>query len=397
MRKILNILILAMTFCVQGQISESWNLNTDTYNHNSSNYSSKYPPIEIVKLSNDNKVVLSQNGTLIKFNNNGEIIWQKKISNCFRQSLSTDENDNIYLSCNSDITKLDSSGATIWKKDYSSIFTREYVTFDAITTHDNKIYVAGHFTYSKYICQLAVDNDGTVLWKKSYRQNVNSEFNFLPPKQIIVHNESIYILAHEYYSFSKSILYCSDLNGKKRKKTWVNHKLKKLRSYNEFLFAVGQFDNKNEKLILIKLNNDIEIIDKLEFSLPRKIEHNKSLRGYSSKPTKKELEKKHFTTYKVNDFEFLNDNSLLVVGDSSKRPWIAKLDLKKGIIWNYDNNDKRYYKYNNEFTMHSYSLFSIDKVKDKYLISGISEEQDDHEEMFIRYINLFVREIELEK
>ncbi len=397
MRNTLNILILLLTFSVQGQISESWNLDIDTYTHNSSNYASKNPPIEIAQFSNNDKVILSQNGTLVKIDSKGETIWRKEISTCARQRIIVDLKDNIIFSCGSEITKFDLNGKMVWNNDYASSFSKEYMTFDAITFDQDKIYLAGHFFYSKYICQLAIDNDGTVLWKKSYRQNVNFEFDFLPPKQIIVHNESIYILAHEYYSSSKSVLYSSNLNGKKRKKTWINHKLKKLKSNKEFLFAVGQFDNKNEKLIVIKFNNDIEIIDKLEFSLPRKIEHNKSLRGYSSKPTKKDLEKKYFTTYKVNDFEFLNDKSLLVVGDSSKRPWIAKLDLKKGIIWNYDNNDKRYYKYNNEFTMHSYSLFSVDTVKDKYLISGISQEQDDHEEMFIRYINLFVREIELEK
>ena len=118
MRNTLNILILLLTFNVQGQISESWNLNIDTYTHDSSNYASKYPPIEIAEFSNGDNVVLSQNGTLIKLNSNGEIVWRNEIKTCAQQRTLVNSNDEIIFSCGTQITKFDSNGEIIWNKDW---------------------------------------------------------------------------------------------------------------------------------------------------------------------------------------------------------------------------------------------------------------------------------------
>lgn len=183
MKKILNILILFLTFGVQGQISESWNLNIDSYTHNSSNYASKNPPIEIAEFSNKDRVILTQKGTLIKLNLQGEKIWQKEVLTCARQRIIVDINDNIFLSCGSEITKFDLNGEVVWKKKYSSSFNKKYLTFDALISDKDKIYLVGHFFYSKYICELLITTNGNVLWKTKFKQGVDSDFSFLPYHQ----------------------------------------------------------------------------------------------------------------------------------------------------------------------------------------------------------------------
>tara|TARA_R110002051_G_scaffold156961_1_gene228585 strand:- start:53 stop:1246 length:1194 start_codon:yes stop_codon:yes gene_type:complete len=396
MRNTLNILILLLTFSVQGQISESWNLNIDTYTHNSSNYASKYPPIEIAEFSNGDNVVLSQNGTLVKLNTSGEIVWRNEIKTCAQQRILVDSNDDIIFSCGTEITKFDSNGDIIWNKDYSGTFSKKYLTFDAITSDNENLYVAGHFFHSKHICQLAIDKNGNVLWKTKFKQDVDYEFSFLPPKQIVVFDDAIFVLAH-HYSKSNSHLYSSNLNGKKRIDKEVHFKIKKLKFYKNSLFALGHLDNLKDKLIFGKIDKYLELSNISEFQLPRNLEYNENSSGWSFKPpTKEEFEKKYITAYDINDFEFLDKQNILIIGNSSGKPWVLNLDLDKGIKWNWDMPDDRYFKFSNENTRHYYVFHSIKKVGNNYLVSGISEEQDDQEDKSIKYVNLFVREIKLE-
>jgi len=397
MKNTLNILIILLTFSVQGQISESWNLNIDSYTHNSSNYASKFPPIEIAKFSNGDNVVLSQNGTLVKSNANGEIVWRNEIKTCAQQRILIDSNDDIIFSCGTEITKFDSNGEIIWNKDYSDTFNKKYLTFDAITSDNENLYVAGHFFHSKHICQLSIDKNGNVLWKTKFKQDVDYEFSFLPPKQIVVFNNTIFVLSH-HYTKSNSFIYSSNLKGKKRIEKRFHFKIKKLKLFNDSLFALGHLNNLKDKLAFGEINKKLELSNISEFDLPRNFEYEKAIRSWATKPpTKEEFEKEYITAYDINDFEFLNSNSLLIVGNSYGKPWILNLDLDKGINWNWDTIDNRYFKFSNKYTMHYYVLHSIKKIGDDYLVSGISEEQDDQEDMFVNYINLFVRKIKVEK
>jgi hypothetical protein len=397
MRKTLNILILLLTFSVQGQISESWNLNIDTYTHNSSNYASKFPPIEIAEFSNGDIVVISQNGTLVKLNTSGEIVWRNEIKTCAQQRILIDSNDDIIFSCGTEITKFDSNGEIIWNKDYSGTFSKKYLTFDAITTDKEKIYIAGHFFHSKFICQLAINENGSVIWKTKFKQNVDYEFSFLPPKQITIKNDRIYILAH-HYSKSNSFLYSSNLKGKKRQEKQVDFKIKKIKSFEKSLFALGHLNNLKDKLIFEKIEDNLELSNISEFELPRNLEYDENSTGWAAKrPTREEFEKEYITAYDVNDFIFLNKQNILVIGNSSGKPWILNLDLDNGINWNWDKLDNRYFNFKDKYTSRYNVLHSINKVGNNYLVSGICEEQNDQEERFVKYVNLFVREIQVEK
>lgn len=397
MRNILNIFILLLTFSVQGQISESWNLDIDTYTHNSSNYASKFPPIEIAEFSNNDRVVLSQNGTLIKLNSSGEIVWRNEIKTCAQQRILIDSNDEIIFSCGTEITKFDSNGEIIWNKDYSGTFSKKYLTFDAITSDKGNIYVAGHFFHSKHLCQLSIDKNGNLLWKTKFKQNVDYEFSFLPPKQIVVSNNTIFVLAH-HYTKSNSFLYSSNLKGKKRIEKEINYKIKKIKLLDNSLFAIGHLDNLKDKLIFGKIDESLKLSNISEFELPRNLEYNENSTGWASKPpTKEEFEKEYITAYDINDFIFLSNQNILVIGNSSGKPWILNLDLDNGINWNWDKLDNRYFKFKDKYTSRYNVLHSINKVGNNYLVSGIFEEQNDQEEMFVKYINLFVREIKVEK
>ena len=191
MKITLNILLLILTFSVQGQISESWNLDINNYTHNSSNYASKFPPIETAEFSNGDFVVLSQNGSLVRFKNSGIIVWKKEIKSCAQQRVIIDLNDDIIFSCGTEITKFDSDGKIVWNKDYSNTFSKKYLTFDAITSENENLYIAGHFFHSKHLCQLSIDKNGNVIWKTKFKQDVDYEFSFLPPKQIVVFDDAI--------------------------------------------------------------------------------------------------------------------------------------------------------------------------------------------------------------
>jgi hypothetical protein len=398
MRNTLNILILLLTFSVQGQISESWNLNIDTYTHNSSNYASKHPPIEIAEFSNNDKVILSQNGTLIKIDSKGEIIWRKEISTCARQRIIVDIKDNIIFSCGSEITKFDLNGEIVWNIDFASSFSKKYMTFDAITYDQDKIHLAGHFFHSKYICQLSIDSNGKVLWKKKFKQDVDYEFSFLPPKQIILYDNRIYILAH-HYSNSKSFLYSSNLFGKKRKELQIDYKIIKLKLRDNSLFTLGHLNNLKDKLIFAKLDINLNLLEKSEFELPRNFDYKKAIRSLASTkpPTKEEFDKKYITAYNVNDFEFIDDKNILVVGSSYGKPWLTNVNLNKEIVWNWDKEDSRYFNFNNDYSKHYFSLYSIDQIGTHFLISGICEEEDYKESRLKKYVNIFIREIGIEK
>ncbi|WP_299521842.1 hypothetical protein [Winogradskyella sp.] len=397
MKITLNILILLLTFCVQGQISESWNLDIDSYTHNSSNYASKFPPIETAKFSNGDFVVLSQNGSLARFKNSGTIIWKKEIETCAQQRVIIDSNNDIILSCGTEITKFDTNGQIIWNKDYSDIFSKKYLTFDAITSDNENLYVAGHFFHSKFICQLGIDKNGGVLWKTKFKQKVDYEFSFLPPKQIVVFNEKIYILAH-HYTKSNSFIYSSNLNGKKRADSWFYFKIKRLKPFDNSLFALGHLNSLKDKIGFGKIEENLSLSNVSEFELPRNYDYEKAILYWATTPpTKEEFDKKYITSYDINDFEFLSSHNLLIVGNSYGKPLILNLGLNNGINWSVDNLDKRYFKFNNKYTNHYYVLHSIKKSENDYLISGISEEQDDQEDMFVNYINLFVRKIKMEK
>ncbi len=397
MKNILIVLILLLTVATQGQVTEYWNLDVDSYTHNSSNYATKSPPVEIASFSDGDRVVLSQKGTLIKFNSKGEINWRKEISTCAQQRILVDEDDNLFHSCGTQITKFDLSGEVIWSKNYSSIFGKKYLTFNAITSYKDRLYIAGRFFHSKLLVQLSIDANGKVLWKTKFKQGVAYEFSFLPPQQILLYHNRIYILAHAIGP-TNSFLYSSDLRGKKRRETQFDYKIKKLKIQSDSLFALGHLANSKDKLIFTTLDKGLKVLNWSELKLPRNYDYEKAIRSWATiPPTKEEFEKEYVTSYALNDFEFLGAHSLLVTGHSHGKPWIINWDLNSGITWNWDVMDNRYYKFNNHHTLHFYNLHSIERVGNRFLISGISQEEDNFQDSFLIYLNLFVREIGVTK
>ena len=151
-------------------------------------------------------------------------------------------------------------------------------------------------------------------------------------------------------------------------------------------------------MIFGKINEKLDLSNILELKLLRNIDYEKAILNWSRKPpTKEEFEKEYITVYDINDFEFINSNNIVIVGNSYGKSWYLNWELNKGINWNYEIVDDRYFKFNNKHTQHYYVLNAIKLVNNKFLICGISIENDDIESRFTEYINLFVREIEFEK
>ena len=398
MKNISYLLLFFITLNTHSQINESWNLNIDSYTHSTTNYSTLNPPIEIAEFSNNDRAILTQNGRFLKINKNGLIEWQKKLATCSRQRIIIDSNDNIILSCENKISCFDSFGVLKWEKDFKSIFNKEYQTIDALVSDSsNTIYLVGHFFHSKQIFQLAINEKGIVLWKNKFNQNVKDKNSFISPKEIILFDDKIYILAFDY-SKSNTFIYSSNLNGKKSKEIQISYKIKKIKSDNEYLITIGHFNNLNDKLIYTKFDKELNVITKSEYNLPRNLDYEKSIRTTSSAipNTKEDFEKDYITSYEINDFIILDSNNLLLVGNSSEEQWITNLNLNSGLTLNWHKNDDRYFNFKNKSSFHNYSIYSIIKNKNNYLISGICTEEDYQESKFIIYINLFTREISID-
>ena len=392
MTKILSILTLFLALNVQGQVTESWNLDIDQYTHNSSTYVTKHPPIEVALFSNNDMIILFQKGTFTKINSKGAIIWKKEIEACAQQRILIDKNNTITVSCGTTISKYNTDGTIIWEKDYSDRFTEQEITFDAITTYKGNLYIAGHFIHENVIFQLALDQDGNILWKTSFEQEIADTHSLIPPKEIIIYKDQI-ITQAEHYSASRSVLYSSDLDGKISVKKPLDYKIKKLKPYNGSLIAVGQSGTFfNDDIIVNTVDINLTLSNFSTYSLPRN-----ALISTTSSPDELKPIQRTRTNYTVNDFEFLDVNTIIVVGDSNVKPWIINLGINNKIIRNWDPIDTRYIKFNNENTHHSYQFTSIHKIGDKFLVSGIHKEEDDKEDLFTTYPNLFIRALEIKK
>ena len=392
MKQFLTILITLVAFNLHGQVTESWNLDIDQYTHNSSTYITKHPPIEFALFSNSDMIILSQKGTFTKINSKGAIIWKKEIEACAQQRILIDENNVIIVSCGTTISKYNTDGTIIWEKDYSDRFTEQEITFDAITTYKGKIYIAGHFIHENIIFQLALDQDGNILWKTSFKQEIENIHSLIPPKEIIIYKDQIITLAH-YYPTSESVLYSSDLNGKINKKRLIGYKIKKLKPYNGSLIAVSQLGTFfNDAITVNTVDTNLTLSNFSTYTLP----HNVLL---STTPSPNELKsiRRTRTNYTVSDFEFLDVNTMIVVGNSNRKPWVINLDVHNKILRNWDPIDTRYIKFNNENTRHSYQFTAIHKIGDKFLVSGIHKEEDDKEDLFTTHLNLFIRALEIKK
>ena len=397
MKKSLSLFFLLFTAFLQSQVSESWSIEVDNYSQNSSNYSSQYQPLEIGKFSNGDLVVLTQNNKLIRYNTQREIAWKHELSKCSKQRLIVDDKDKVFMICDDEIYHYDQGGNLIWNLNFKELFKNDFLTFDAITSHEKNIYLVGHFYHSRTIFQLAITKGGNVLWKRKYQQKVRYDHEILPPKEIYIYKDRIYILAHHHTS-KKSFVYSSDLLGRRRKSKKINFKLKKIKVYKDRMYAVGHLDSLKDRLFLGELQEDLGVAQKMEVKLSPNMTYEKAIRWWASTPpSKEEFEKDFRTSYEVHDFVFLDLENVLVVGTSYENPWLLKANINDGVVWNLDKEDKRYFKFQNVTSYHKTELYSVQLSEKGLLICGLSKEEDFREAMFTVFIHLFLREIELLK
>lgn len=395
MRKLTTIVFLFFSLLLQGQIEENWNLDIDTYTHNSSNYSSNNPPIEIALLSNAEMIILTQNGTLAKVNSSGKLVWEKPVSKCSEQRIISDNNDHFYVSCENLIKKFDFHGNLIWKRDYSDIFNKDYLAVAALTIHEDTLFVVGSFYYSRSFFLLSTDLNGKVLWKKKFKQKEKYNFEFIPPQEITIKDGYIYVLANTFAK-SESYIYSTKIDGTKLKEKKFYFTIKKLKIHNNLIYVIGHLDNLKDRLIIGEIDAHLNFNKISDFELPRNMIYEKAIRSFSSiPPPKDEFEKEYITSYEIGDVEFIDENNLLIVGTSYGKPWLINLNTIQGINWNLEITDNRYFQFNNVSTIQYYKLNTIKYINNKFLVTGISEEEDYREAGFLYFINLFLREIKI--
>jgi len=176
------------------------------------------------------------------------------------------------------------------------------------------------------------------------------------------------------------------------KKILFQFEITKIKLDSNGLKTIGHDGSLKDHLIITKFDNSLIVLKQKAYKLPRNMVYDKATRFYSFKVSKKEFQNRFETTYTVNDFQYLNDEELIVIGNSFGNPWLMKVNENSGIIWNWAKNDNRYFKFNNKLTEHHYTFSSISKIGDDYILAGIATERD-NPNWINTYINLFFRKV----
>lgn len=390
------ILVLQVVCISNAQVNEIWNFNVETYVHNTSYYSEKNLPIEVIKFNDQSYIVLTQNQRLIKMSLSGNIIWENEIPRCSRQGIIKSDDESIMIICGKQLKKYDSDGDLVWEKNFSEILKDRNTLINDLTIGENGIiYLAGHFWNSSKIFISAIDIDGNILWKETFKQKNLDSYSIIQPKEILINNDNIFILAQDS-SMRGSFLYTTNLVGKKRKEVKFGFDITKIKAYDSGLKTIGHTDSLKDHLIITKFDDNLNILKQKEFKLPRNMVYEKAVRFYSFKISEKKFYKTHETNYTVNDFQYLNEEELIIVGNSFGDPWIVKVNENSGIVWNWTKKDNRYFKFDKQLTEHHYTYSSISKMGNNYILTGITTERDNDDDWINTYINLFFRSIRFE-
>lgn len=122
------------------------------------------------------------NAILLRFNNQGTILWFRKYSNLHAiESITEDNENNLYIGCNNigslPLVKLDPLGNVIWAKSFnvgSNYFFGRGLEF----TSDGNIMLMGTATFvspnsNNFITLIKLSTTGNVLWSKNFRTNLS--------------------------------------------------------------------------------------------------------------------------------------------------------------------------------------------------------------------------------
>lgn len=391
------ILISLVCLNTNAQVTKQWDLIVDAYKHNSSNYSTNTIPIETAILSNTDIVVVTQNNTFIKVNNQGEIIWKKDFKPKDRKQYNSlrilaDNYDNIFLIKDEFIEKYDVNGNLIWINDFSKILNKDDLQIRAFTIDsNNNIYVSADIFYTKSIIAFKINAQGKLIWKKKIKQDIPSWHYLIRCKEILYHNDNVYILQHHYDS-QISIINKLNSKGKKKEKYIFDYTIKQIKVFNDFIFTVGNTGSiQNDSIKIKKFNNNFVLTDSINFKLPRNISYSKEATKYLSFAiTKEEYEKRYVTSYRVSDFILDSDDNFYIVGANNGQ-WVLKLDNKGALLDNQSIFNKKYHNYDKRVMDQGQVISSIRYCKGNIILTGLSSETDYSKKLFINNINLFLK------
>lgn len=397
-RFLFHLLILSVVLNINAQVEQQRNLITDSYKHNSSNYAPNHPPIETTILSNHHIVTLTQNGTFMKIDSQGNSIWKKSLESSSRQRILSDKDDNIFLIRGSKVEKYNSDGQLIFSKDYSDILRKKDLLLTAFTTdHEGNLYICANIFYTKSLLIFKTDTDGEVLWKKKIKQKIHSWHYLDECKEVLFHNDNIYALLYNYGRSGSKINKLTS-NGKQLEKFNYNDKIKQVKAFNGFIYAVGNTGSStNDQIKIRKFDKHFTLLDSINFELPRNVYYTeKAQLSLPFATTKEEFEKRNVTAYGVNDFIIDSKNKYQIVG-SANGQWRIMLNENGKLLKDERIFDEKFYKYDNITTVKGQEISTIKFYKDTLLLSGISFENDNHEERSVNNINLFLKSILLDR
>jgi len=401
-KTLLKLLLLFFTATLYGQFDETWNLTIDSYAPNTGILSIKPQPIAISYLSNTELVILTQNGSLLKTDSKGNVIWRKEVGNYHRQQIVVDSFNNIILSQGTKIRKYTSSGQLIWEQRYSSIFRKDYPTFSAIVLDSNdNIYVAGYFydNHSKQILQANIDSDGEMIWKKTFEQKeIKGEYQLLTPEEIITSDGFLYMVCNNL--FTSTIIYKTDLKGEIREEIFVDHEVKSIKEYKGTMYTLGiGYYNGDYNIRMFKLLEGKVKEKVFDYKLPinRTFQRERLVMDSLTNKVKMLYYDIPGVSFRLDDSTFDLKGDIFICGNSNKRMWIIKLDRQGNLVVNWESEDTTFYKFNNTWTQHYQNLSQIDLVDEHIIVAGLSTEEDYQESSFQNKINIFVKELKFDK
>ncbi|MBN8584035.1 MAG: SBBP repeat-containing protein [Ignavibacteria bacterium] len=126
-----------------------------------------------------------QDWITIKYNTNGEIIWQKayddNISNDKAETLTIDNEGNVYVAgrCNAPayhigIAKYDREGNLLWITKYDGELNSHDKPAEILVDASGNVYTAGYSSEAnKDLLVIKLDHSGNILWKKTFNGTAN--------------------------------------------------------------------------------------------------------------------------------------------------------------------------------------------------------------------------------
>ncbi len=384
---------------LHSQIKELASLEIEEYKFDHLSYEEVTPIIETKKLSDNSIILVSQNGSFLKINPQGNMIWKKEIEE-YSQIIRIviDSKNHITIVYNTQIEKYNSDGVLVWKKEFRNELNKKFPKFKAITVDkEDNYYLTGNYFNTNYIFISKIDKNGNVIWNKDFKQKLKNKYHFIPPKEIVFLNNDIYILC-KTPQYLRSRIYATNNKGSNRKELKLDYRIDKIKAKDDKIFAIGDKVGFDSKIIVSSYDSDLNTINAFGFNIDadKLIQHQKLMNESIDQDFKHilNIENRHKSFF-VSDFIIDSNNSFIIVGTSNDKSALIKLSQTGELIWYWENVDSSYFKID-EVLKRSQKLSSINLIDENIIsITGVNQEKYETPNRILLNINLFLKIIEM--